>query len=783
MYISPLINKLLDHRFPNQFEFYPPVFTYNFSRQLTLLILCFLTIGGFFFSSPLVQAKTNELQKIGFSSLPGNRIQVNLTFAKPAQTPLNFTTDNPARLVLDFPNVGIDTLQKNLAIGTGMIQSANAVQTEERTRVVLNLVQMVPFNIEVTENKVYITFEGSSSEGTSPQRSNPMEIAKTQATPRSQESISPAHSSTSSPITISKTDAQSLPTSLPTSTSVIEPVPTVPSVGNHIQNIDFRKTIDKTGQVVITLSNPDIIVNLYEQGTDILLDFINTQLPPHLDQRLDVIDFDTPISYIDTYTRANDVQMKVTANGRYEYFASQTGAVYTLEVKEKIEIKSEDVKIEERTYEGQLVSFNFQNIEIRAALALLFDLPGVNLNMVASDDVKGNITLRLKKIPWDQALDIILESRSLGMRKIGNVVMIDLKEKIDARTQRELEAQQKIKELEPLRTEFIQINYAKAADLNALLKTSGEHSFLSKRGNVSMDSRTNTLIIQDTATQLAEIRNLINSLDMPARQVLIESRVVLASDDFSKKLGVKFGYSTNEDLGEGNGIVLGGKISGNTTFSGNTAFGQDTNSAPYPSNAATIAGSENFIVSLPISGPNAALGLAIGKIGSYLLQLELAAAETEGNSRTISSPRVITGNQRKATILQGSEIPYRTIEEGTAKTDFRDAVLRLEVTPQITPDDRIIMDLKVNSDKVGQVTPDGNLTIDKREVETQVLVDNGETVVLGGVYEQENLNSVVRIPFFSELPLVGNLFKSRTRENKKKELLIFVTPKIVKETT
>ncbi len=746
---------------------YTPIFTHFLRVSQRIIVICCLW-------STLSTAAANQLEKVGFSTLPGNRVQINLNFSQTVAMPLSFSTDNPARIVLDFPDISLNLNRKSQPIGVGMVQSASAVETSDRTRVVLNLVRMVPYNIDLDNQRVLISVDNAGALQNTPTREEPLEMAQRQATAAVSQPVSmtPRPAATPIPMTATPLTIQAAP-------------PTAPEAGmgdSYLQDIDFRRTGDGTGRVVITLSKADIVVNTYEQGNDIILEFLNANLPKHLDRRLDVVDFGTPITLVDSTMEGNNARLKISATGDFEYFASQTENTYTVEVQQKVKIKSEEITIEERKYEGQLVSFNFQNIEVRAALALLFDLPGVNLNMVASDGVSGNITLRLKKIPWDQALDIILEARRLGQRRLGNVVMIDLKENIDERKQKELDAARRIRELEPLRTEFIQINYAKAKDLESLLRTKGEHSFLSERGNVSTDDRTNTLIIQDTVAKLAEIRALISSLDTPVRQVLIESRVVLASENFGRQLGVKFGYGGNEDLGQGNGIVLGGKISGDTAFNGATAF-NEANSAPYASGTKIQSGSENFIVSLPISSPSAAVGLAIGKIGSYLLQLELAAAESEGSSRIVSNPRVITGNQTKATILQGTEIPYRTIQEGTSKTEFKQAVLSLEVEPQITPDDRIIMNLKVTSDKVGQATPDGNLSIDKREVQTRVQVDNGETVVLGGVYEQSDSNSLSRIPFLSDLPLIGELFKSRTQSRDQKELLIFVTPKIIKEAT
>jgi type IV pilus assembly protein PilQ len=692
----------------------------------------------------------NVLEQIGFSTLPGNRVQVYLTFSQDAPTPISFSTENPARISLDFPNVRLGLRDKAKDIGVGVVQGANAAETTSRSRIVIRLVRMVPFEINTIGNRVLIAIDNMG--------------AQTSTTPNNQPLNQPSLN-------------QQPSVSLPTSSST--PPPIQISQDNFVQDIDFRRTQDGAGRIAITLSNPSIIVDMRRESNDIILEIPKTQLPNHLNRRLDVLDFATPISFIDTFPVSNDIRMNITIADNGEYHAYQTENIYVVEVKEKVLSPQEEIDIEERKYEGQLVSFNFQNIDIRAALSLLFDLPGVNLNMVAGEEVRGSVTLRLKNIPWDQALDIILEARDLGMRKIGNVVIIDLKKNLDEREQRTLEAQKKIKELEPLRTEFIVINYAKAADFASLLRTKGEHSFLSNRGNISMDERTNTLIIQDTASKIAEIRKLITSLDTPVRQVLIESRLVIANRNFSKGLGVKFGYSANEDLGYGNGIVFGGKTGGDTQFSAGTGFTSD--------NTTTSGDGENFIVSLPavVEGATpAAVGLAIGKIGSYLLQLELSAMQTEGVGEIISSPRVITGNQQEAVITQGTEIPYvQSAGVGAvAQVQFKPAVLELKVIPQITPDDRINMELSVKKDSEGQRL-NGNVSIDKREVKTKVLVKNGETVVLGGVYERTKSNTLDRVPFFSELPLIGNLFKRRSSRDDKSELLIFVTPKILKEAT
>ncbi len=704
--------------------------TLCFSKMIALVWLLWL--------SPLALAVTgsNRLEQIDFSTLPGNRVQVQLTFAELAQNPISFSTDNPARIVLDFPNTALGLRKRSQAIGVGVVQGTSAVETEDRSRVVVNLVRMVPFNIEVMGKRILIALDNQGSQ-----------------------------TFVSSPAKTSDLTENRL------TTQAVSPRPKVPvkSMEPQIQNIEFRRTSDGAGRIEITLSDPTIEVDIQQEGENVVVKFTNTQLSSRLDRRLDVIDFSTPISFIDTFPVGTDVRMNITVSDKAEYHAYQTDNIYVVEVNEKIELPQDEVKIEERTYEGQLVSFNFQNIDVRAALSLLFDLPGVNFNMVAGEEVTGNVTLRLKNIPWDQALDIILEARGLGMRKVGNVVMVDLKENIDKRKQTELESQKKIKELEPLRTEFITINYAKAEDLEKLLKTQGQHSFLSDRGNVSIDKRTNTLIIQDTAAKIAEIRNLITSLDTPVRQVLIESRIVIATSTFSRELGVKFGYSANQDLGHGNGVVLGGKAPGDTTFTGGTGFSN---------------GGEGFIVNLPGPTNTASLGLAIGKIGSYLLQLELAAMQREDMGEIVSNPRVITGNQQEAVITQGRELGYlqQAGVGAVAQVQFKPVTLELKVTPQITPDDRINLDLAVKKDSPGE-TIDNIPSIQTRSVKTNVLVDNGETLVLGGVYEKDATDNVTRIPFFSDLPLVGNFFKRNAKNDTQSELLIFITPKILKETT
>ena len=464
----------------------------------------------------------------------------------------------------------------------------------------------------------------------------------------------------------------------------------------------------------------------------------------------------------------------MTTEGRYEHLAYQSENTLVVEVKPLPDEPRAGEGRDQFGYTGEKLSLNFQNIEVRAVLQLLADFTGMNL--VTSDTVKGNLTLRLKNVPWDQALDIILKTKGLGMRQNGNVLMVAPAAEIAAREKQELEAQRQLVELEPLYTEIIEIKFAKAADLEPLLTSSGSgggqsggfgsnRGFLSPRGSITIDDRTNSLLIRDTADTLVDIRKVIEELDKPVRQVLIESRIVIANNDFNKELGVRFGTSTQNDSKLGQ-AVASGSLNGTSQI----INGEDLEQV------------DRLNVDLPVTNPSGSIGLALAKLPlGMILELELSAMQAEGQGEIISSPRVVTSNQKQATIEQGTEIPYQEASSsGATSVSFKEAVLKLDVIPQITPDDRIVMDLEVSQDQVGSVF-NGVPSIDTRSVQTQVLVDNGETVVLGGIYEQTTTDNVERVPFFGDLPYVGFLFKNTAKSDTKRELLVFVTPKIVKE--
>ncbi len=663
----------------------------------------------------------NALKDINFAGLPGNQVQITMEFSGPAANPASFTIDNPARIAFDLPATKSELKARSQAIGIGPAKSITAVEVKGRTRVVLNLFEMVPYETRAQDNKIVIVLGGAGA------------ISTTTA---------PA---TSAPLAASGAASGAKP---------------------GITHVDFRRGDQGEGRIIITLSDPTVPVDMHQEAGKVVLDMKGANLPEELQRRLDVTDFATPVKIIDTEATRDGARMEISAIGDYEHLAYQTDNQFTVEIRATTKEDKEERKKQQFGYTGERLSLNFQDIEVRSVLQLLADFTGTNI--VVSDTVTGNLTLRMQNVPWDQALDIVLKTKGLAKRQNGNVMLIAPSEEIAAREKLELESQKQIEELAPLYSDFIQVNYAKAADLAKLLQDK-ESSLMSERGKATIDERTNTLLLQDTAEKLADIRKLVAMLDIPVRQVLIESRIVIANNDFSRDLGVKFGLSGNSSSGR-DFIVGGGTRPGDTNFGYTPGFEVPAGS-----------GNSGLLVDLPVTDPAGSLGIALGKVGSSLLQLELSAMQLENRGEIISSPRVITSNQQEATIQQGVEIPYQEASSsGATSVSFKEAVLQLKVTPQITPDDRIIMDLKVNKDSVGEVYA-GVPSIDTRNVSTRVLVDNGETLVLGGIYEQERSKQTERVPFFGSLPGVGWLFKTEAKTDQKQELLIFVTPKIIKQ--
>lgn len=697
---------------------------------LMLWLACLMLSGLTLAAEP----PRHVLKDVDFQALPGNRVQIRLHFAgdEPPEQPLSFTIDNPARIVLDFPHTR-SVVPKRLGIGVGVARSINAIEARGRTRVVLNLNEMVPYETRVEGNDVFIVLANSAPEAVAAAGETPVFRGRAEAARKG---------------AVGAKDAGR------------------ERAGPAVRDIDFQRGPNGEGRVMVALTHSSIAVDVEQKANRIIVDFIGADLPAALERRMDVTDFATPVTLIDSFLKDGRVRLVVENSGRFEHLAYQSDTQFTLEVKPVTPEEEALARLKKPEYTGARLSLNFQDIEVRAVLQLIADFTGMNL--VTSDSVQGNVTLRLKNVPWDQALDIILKTKGLAMRKTGNVILVAPTEEIAAREKQELESQQKVKELAPLFTDLIQVNYAKADDIAELLKAE-ENSLLSERGSVTVDERTNSLLVRDTADKLDEIRRLVSKLDIPVRQVLIESRIVVASSNFSRNLGVRFGFSGVEEFNNDTTGFTAGSLSGTDGM---------VSSAPPP---ITLPGLDNRLnVNLPVQTPAGQIAFAV--LGSdFLVDLELSAMQAEGEGEVISSPRVITANQYEAVIEQGTEIPYQqAASSGATAVTFKKAVLSLRVTPQITPDDRIIMDLQVNKDNKGEVFQ-GVPSIDTREVRTQVLVGNGETVVLGGIYEEVRNNAVSKVPLLGDIPLLGALFRQSTRQDDKKELLIFVTPKILKE--
>jgi len=685
--------------------------------SISLAGFCLLGLG-------LNNAIARELIGLDYSVLTGNTVQIVFTFDQPPVEPRTFTIDDPARIALDFADTINGLKQRNFQVGIGNMQSIISAAANGRTRVVLNLSRSAEYTTSIKGHQLTLTL-GESEKPVAV-------VAKTDST------ISPS-SQTGQNFGISKA----------------------------VTKIDFKRGKNGEGRILIYMTSNTISTDVWRENNVVNIELIGTQLPAELQRRMDVGDFATPIGYIDTIQDGANIKMTISTNTEFEHLSYQADKIYTIEIAPITKEEEEKIKKEKFGYTGERLSLNFQDIEVRSVLQLLADFTG--LNLVVSDSVTGNLTLRLKNVPWDQAMDIILKTKGLAQRRSGNVILIAPTDEIAAREKLELEARRQVEELETLRTEFIKINYAKASEMASLLNQK-DNAILSDRGSASVDVRTNTLLVKDTNTSLANVRQVLLELDIPIRQVLIESRVVIAQDDFSKELGVRFGVVSNSYKGNsaGDGALTAGNLDGVVELANNDPL--------------SLLNGLN--VNLPVQNPAGSFALALAKLPlGTLLEMELSAAQVEGRGEVISSPRVITADSHTAMISQGVEVPYLELSDGDATLKFRDAVLSLEVTPQITPDDRVIMDLDVHKDNVGETVSFGAglsaPSIDTRQVQSQLLVDNGQTVVLGGIYETVSANQVTRVPFFSDLPLLGFLFRTTKTTDDRSELLIFVTPKIL----
>jgi len=695
-----------------------------------------LLMAGIALASHQAKAAENTLLDITHVTLGGNKEQISLTMSGPAEIPKSFTIDDPARIAIDLDDTRNKLDERTIRIASGLLETVTAVEAGGRTRVVVNMASLTPYQTAVRGNELILTLDA-----------NPQ-------TSRNSDSLLLGAAAPEADATLLSDDAG----------PIVE-------TRNAIEGLDFRRGPTGEGRIIFDLSSNSVVTDMRQEGGRIIVDFPDTELDGSLQKRLDVMDFGTPVQFIDAISNKRGTKVIIQpATQEFEQLAYQSDDMFTVELKPMSKEEIEENRKAKFGYIGEKLSLNFQDIEVRSVLQLLADF--TDLNIVVSDSVSGKLTLRLKNVPWDQALDIILQTKALGKRQAGNVIMIAPAEEIANRERIELEGLKQKTELAPLRTEYFQANYAKASELAALLQ-SQTGGMLSERGSVTVDVRTNTLLINDTADQLTEIRSLVYRLDVPIRQVLIESRIVIASDDFNKDIGVRWGVNRNTANPGGEGDGDGFALSGTNAGTQNLLTGEGLDNS-------------RFNVNLPGNNAAGTIGLALAKLPlGTLLELELSAMQAEGTGEVISSPRVITANQHEAYIEQGVEIPYlEASSSGAASVSFRKAVLGLTVTPQITPDDRIVMDLTVNKDTVGQIFSAGDVqvpSIDTRELSTQVLVDNGETVVLGGVYEQTLLDEIDMVPFFGNLPLIGKLFQHTTHQDEKSELLVFVTPKIIKD--
>lgn len=677
----------------------------EFKSRYWALILMALFVG---------KANATVLEHIDYKVLPGDRVEVRLTMDQPVQPPKAFKTDNPARIALDFTGVESSLTSKNQDIGAGVAKSISAITVGNRTRVVFNLVQMVPYQTRMEGNQFVVTIGNSGKKV--------VESKTFHDSPGSRKSAGASH------IKISK--------------------------------VDFRRGKNGEGRVILNLSNANASVDLRQEGRSVIADFYNTEIDEDLLRKLDVVDFATPAQIIETQRRGGTVRVSIKGTDDFEYLAYQSDQTFTIELKPLTRAEIEKRKKSKFAFTGDKLSLNFQGIDIRGVLQVIANQ--AKLNLVASDTVQGSVTLRLENVPWDQALDIILKSKGLGKRQNGNVLMIAPAEEIASREKAELQAEQQVQKLAPTRSEYIQINYAKAADIAALLKGE-DNSLLSERGSVSVDERTNTLLVQDTAVRLEEVRTLVNTLDIPVKEVMIEARIVTANDGFTRELGVRWGL-TDKNVESG--------------FSGTLEGAESIK------NGITPPLNQRLNVNLPVANAAGSIGVNIARLtDGTLLDLELSALQSENLGEVVASPRILTTNQKEAVIKSGEEIPFlQSTSSGAASITFKEAVLSLTVTPQITPDNRIILDLHVTQNTRGEQTVQGP-AINTQELDTRVLVSNGDTIVLGGIYQQRTKTDTSKVPVLGDIPGVGWLFKNTKKENSKEELLIFVTPKIVEHSS
>ncbi len=667
-----------------------------------------------FLAAPALLAA--NLNALDVAALPGDRVELKLAFDEPVNKPHGYTLEQPARIALDLPGVSNKLGVKNRELGVGNARSVTVVEAQGRTRLIVNLTTLVPYSTRIEGSNLFVVLGEASA-----------------------------------PVAVSNSTVAA---------PVATPAPSKPLLTSKaINNIDFRRGEDGAGNVIITLSDPSISSNIEEQSGKIRVSFAKTQLPESLRVRLDVQDFATPVKFVDATAQGGGAAIAIEPTGRYDYLAYQTDDKLTISIKPLTEDEAQKRKAERFAYSGEKLSLNFQDIDVRSVLQLIADF--TDLNLVASDTVQGNITLRLQNVPWDQALDLVLKTKGLDKRQVGNVLLVAPADEIAARERQELESQRQIADLAPLRREVVQVNYAKAADIARLFQSVTDKDGASEdRGSIAVDDRTNNIIAYQTQERLDELRRIVAQLDIPVRQVMIEARIVEANVDYDKSLGVSWRGARVGD----NNFVIGGAGGNRTGASGSPA------------------GALGTFVDLGATG--ATTGIGIGFItDNTILDLQLSAMEKTGNGEVVSQPKVVTADKETAKILKGSEVPYQEASSsGATSTSFKEAALSLEVTPQITPDNRVIMEVKVTKDEpdFSQAASTGGIpAIRKNEVNAKVLVSDGETIVIGGVFSNTQSKSVDKVPFLGDLPFIGRVFRRDLVQDRKSELLVFITPRIM----
>ncbi len=697
---------------------------YNGKQDGRLLAEARLWLRGvilFFLSLAVtpVLAQNVQLQDSSFVALPGNKLEVRLDFDQPPPSPKAYMIESPPRLVMDFWGVANDLGVRQLDIKSGQVDSLSFAQAEGRLRIVTNLNEPVQYRTFAQNNSLFIEFAGMD-EAVAAQA--PIATPRQVAGPR---------------------------------------MPVMQDDRTRVTGIDFERIAGNQGRVVITMSDDEAGLDVIEEGNNVVLNLVGAALSDNLEQRVDVQDFATPVMFIDSMVSGENTTILIKPSAEpYDYMAYQTGNQLYVDFKPLTSREQADAQRDLFPYDGEKIDLNFQDVSVRSILQIIAEV--AEKNLVISDTVDqsaGNITLRLKNVPWDQALDIILKTKGLDKREVGNVLLIGTAQEIAERERQELESQKQVEELAPLVTEFVQIDFRRASELKSHIE---EAKLISERGFVLADDQTNVLMIRETPTQLEEIRRTLRKFDVEVAQIMIEARVVTATTDFAKDIGVRWGFSDNGNLGD----VTVGKTVGDITR------GVD-------GDGGAAAAAPGLMVDLGAASSNS---IAIGIAGnSLLLAAELSALESDGSGEVISQPKVITTNGKPALISSGQEVPYQSVEDGEVSIEFKDVALSLEVTPQINPGDRISLDLVITQDNIGQTLSNGEIAIDTNELQTSVVVNDGDTVVLGGVFRNEKTESVSKVPFFGDLPLIGAAFRNRQQTDEKNELLIFITPTLIRE--